>query len=105
MTENTSIVSPQNDYDGTDVPIIRAPIQIDYGINVRIEPSCFINRDCFIQTHPNARFLPESTLSLGSVPGYWVLHIQKIGEKERRDEARVWREMLLLGRIVSLELM
>lgn len=81
MTDNTSIMSPQNDYDGTDVPIIRAPIQVDYGINVRIDPSCFINRDCFIADSP------ECTISIGehTIIGVsaWILGV---------THPKYWRE-------------
>lgn len=50
---HSSIVSPKTSYDGADVAMIKAPIQIDYGLNVRIHPSCFIDRDCFIADSPD----------------------------------------------------
>lgn len=32
--------------------MIKSPIDIDYGVNVHIHPSCFINRHCFIGDSP-----------------------------------------------------
>lgn len=40
-------------------PLVKGPIHIDYGINVHIHPSCFVNRDCYILD------TPESEISIG----------------------------------------
>jgi maltose O-acetyltransferase len=33
--------------------MIKSPIRIDYGTNVHIHPSCFINWDCYIADSPD----------------------------------------------------
>jgi hypothetical protein len=56
------IVSPGKRSDDPDTliaPLIKRPIHIDYGENVHIHPSCFINRDCYIAHSP------ECAVSIG----------------------------------------
>jgi hypothetical protein len=56
------IVSPGKRSDDPDTliaPLIKRPIHLDYGENVHIHPSCFINRDCHIAHSP------ECAVSIG----------------------------------------
>jgi acetyltransferase-like isoleucine patch superfamily enzyme len=62
LTAVNSIVSPSKRSDDPDIliaPLIKRPIYLDYGENVHIHHSCFIDRDCYI-THS-----PECAVSIG----------------------------------------
>lgn len=62
QANSNSILSPGKRSDDPDTriaPLIKRPIHIDYGENVHIHPSCFINRDCYIAHSP------ESVISIG----------------------------------------
>jgi acetyltransferase-like isoleucine patch superfamily enzyme len=42
-----------------NAPMINGPINIDYGTNLHIHGSCFVNRDCYIADSP------DCTISVG----------------------------------------
>ena len=60
------IVSPGKRSDDPDTliaPMIKRPIHLDYGENVHIHPSCFINRDCYIAHSPECEVsIGENTI-------------------------------------------
>lgn len=35
-----------------EAPLVKSPFHIDYGTNVHIAPSAFINRNCYLQDSP-----------------------------------------------------
>jgi acetyltransferase-like isoleucine patch superfamily enzyme len=57
-----SIVGLGNTSDGGMIPnaaMTNGPINIDYGTNLHIHGSCFVNRDCYIADSP------DCTISVG----------------------------------------
>lgn len=45
--------------------MIKGPIHIDYGTNVYIHASCFINRDCYIGDSPHCTIVIGENTILG----------------------------------------
>lgn len=43
-----SIVNPTDEAGSSEISMVKSPIHIDYGVNVDIHPSCFINRGCYL---------------------------------------------------------
>ncbi|KXL46882.1 MAG: hypothetical protein FE78DRAFT_113930, partial [Acidomyces sp. 'richmondensis'] len=47
-----------------EAPLVRSPFWIDYGLKVRVAPSAFIDRNCYIQDNP------MNVVSIGD--GSWI---------------------------------
>ena len=68
--------------------MIKSPIYIDYGTNVHIAPSCFINRNCFIGDSPAFPVTIGDNTIIG--PGVHILgvtHPLDWRERNGRNEA------------------
>ncbi|KAM0716980.1 hypothetical protein Q7P37_006832 [Cladosporium fusiforme] len=55
-----AIIDPSNKMMATECPTIKGPIHIDYGVNLHVHHTCFINRDCYIADSP------EIDISIGA---------------------------------------
>ena len=53
-----------------DYPQIKGPITIDYGLQLLIDPSCFLNRGCFIGDNPDSPVTIGANTILG--PGVTI---------------------------------
>ena len=66
--------------------MIKSPINIDYGTNVHIDPSCFINRNCFIGDCPSFPItIGENTLLGPGVHIHAVTHPADWRERKGRN--------------------
>ncbi|GAB7333334.1 hypothetical protein MBLNU13_g04960t1 [Cladosporium sp. NU13] len=45
--------------------MIKSPIRIDYGTNVHVQPSCFINWDCYIADSPDCTIVIGKNTIIG----------------------------------------
>lgn len=67
LTLSPSIVDPSNKKNATECPLIKGPIYTDYGVNLHVHPTSFINRDCYIADSPeiDIRIGANTLISIG----------------------------------------
>ena len=66
-----------------EAPLIKTPFYVDYGVNVRIAPSAFIHRDCYLQDSPYKPIMIGEGTTVG--PNVHILTIAHEIDWRQRD--------------------
>lgn len=81
-------------------PYIKTPVHIDYGLRLKIAPTTFINRNCFIMDTPVADILIGEHCSIG--PNVTIIGVGHSVRYEERCEFETgmpgsWGAKVVLG--------